>query len=276
MSDTSDRKDSTSPDNKFKRADDTFRHYNESRRPLHRARVERALTDARKLLDRENNDRHTRKDVESAIEHLERLSECLADESLPCSTAEALETEDWLVYDELRYQHAVSGNMPMLLEAFVISVQNGVSPGQWIVGPLAEAFDRILDDPDASQVANRLGLQGQGSGSASPLRAYSRQIEAARINIDMKTLVEEFGVSQMNAANALIERDGLEVHPKTLVNRYESRTKFPDLVRQLLDEHMSVVGESTVWLADYAAQEFLDSFPPSAQKYLKFAHPHKT
>ena len=92
----------------------------------------------------------------------------------------------------------------------------------------------------------------------------------------MKTLIEEFSVSQMNAANAVIEKFELEHAPKTLVNRYESRSKFPELVRKLLDKHSDVLGRSTVWLTDNAAQDFLKSFPTSAQKYLKSAHPSKT
>ena len=264
------------PHGEIEDVNEAYRNYNESRRPLHRARVERALTDAQELLDQEHNDKRKRREIESAIEHLERLVECMADEPLPCIAAEALEFEDWLAYDELRYQHGVSGNMPMLLDAFVLLVEDGVSPGRWILEPLAEAFGRILEDRDTSLVAARLGLQAKGSGSSSPLQEYSRQLEGAQINLDMKTLIEEFGVSQMKAANAVIEKFDLKLAPKTLVNRYESRSKFPDLVRKLLDKHSDVLGRSTVWLTDNAAKDFLNSFPPSAQKYLKSAHPPKT
>ena len=276
MSISNDRDEVLESSGEIKDANEVYRNYNESRRPLHRARVERALTDAEELLDQEHDDNRKRREIESAIEHLERIVDCMTDEPLPCIAAEALETEDWLAYDELRYQHGVSGNMPMLFDAFVVLVENGVSPGRWILEPLAEAFSRILEDQDTSHVANRLGLQAKGSGSASPLQGYSRQIESAQINLEMKTLVEEFGVSQMKAANAVIEKFDLELQPKTLVNRYESRTKLPDLVRTLLDNHSGVLGKSTVWLTDNAAQDFLDSFPASAQKYLESAHPLKT
>ena len=79
MSDTSDRKDGPSPNNQLQSTDEVYRDYTESRRPLHRARIERALTDANKLLDQESKDRLTRREIESAIESLERLSECFAD-----------------------------------------------------------------------------------------------------------------------------------------------------------------------------------------------------
>ncbi len=276
MSGSNDRDEVLEPSSEIEDANEVYRNYNESRRPLHRARVERALNDAAGLLDQEHDDSRKGREIESAIEHLKRIADCMADEPLPCTTSEALESEDWLAYDELRYQYGVSGNMPMLLDAFVILVENGVSPGRWILEPLAEAFGRILDDQDASLVATRLALQGKGSGSSSPLQDYSRQIEGAQINLEMKTLIEEFAVSQMNAANAVIEKFGLELQPKTLVNRYQSRTKFPDLVRTLLDKHTDVLGGSTVWLTGSAAQNFLNSFPPSAQKYLKSASPPKT
>lgn len=276
MSNSKDR-DEVLESNETEDANEVYRNYNESRRPLHRARVERALADAEEMLDQEYDDDSPKcREIQSAIDNLEQIVDCMADEPLPSIAAEALETEDWLAYDELRYQHGVSGNMPMLLDAFVILVENGISPGQWLLEPLAEAFSRILEDQDPSHVANRLGLQARGSGSASPLQGYFRQFERAQINVEMKTLVEEFGVSRMKAANAVIEKFDLELQPKTLVNRYESRTKLPDLVRKLLDNHSGVLGESTVWLTDSAAQDFLDSFPPSAQKYLVSARPTKT
>lgn len=276
MFDSNDKDEVLEPSVEIENANEVYRNYNESRRPLHRARVEKALTDAEELLDQEHDDNQKRREIESAIKHLGRIVDCMADEPLPSIAAEALETEDWLAYDELRYQYGVSDNMPMLLDAFVILVENGISPGRWVLEPLAEAFSRILEDQDSSHVANRLGLQATGSGSASPLQEYSRQIERAQINVEMKTLIEEFGVSQMKAANAVIEKFDLEFQPKTLVNRYESRAKLPDLVRKLLDNHSGVLGESTVWLMDNAAQDFLDSFPPSAQKYLVSARPTKT
>lgn len=258
-------------------ANEAFRNYNESERPLLRSRAQRALSDVAELLDREHNGEQKRREIESAIEQLERIVECMADEPLPCIAAEALEIEDWLEYDELRYQHSVSGNMPMLLDAFVILVENGVAPGRWILDPMAEAFGRILEDRDPELVATRLGLQAKGSGSASPLQEYTRQLDGARMNLDMKTLIEEFGVSQMNAANAVIEKYDLKLAPKTLINRYESRSKFPDLVRKALDKHSDELKSfATCWLTDDAAQKFLDSFPQSAQKYLKLRRPPKT
>ncbi|MCH9026342.1 MAG: hypothetical protein IIA05_04385 [Proteobacteria bacterium] len=258
-------------------ANEALRTYNERERPLLRSRAQKALSDVVESLDCEQYGEQKRRELESAIEHLKRIVECMADEPLPCITAEALEFEDWFEYDELRYQHSVSGNMPMLLDAFVILVENGVAPGQWILDPLAEAFSKILNDRDPELVAARLKLQAKGSGSTSPLQEHTRQLDGARINLDMKTLVEEFGVSQTKAANAVIEKYNLEHMPKTLVNNYKSRSKFPDLVRKALDKHSDELASSaTCWLTDNAAQDFLDSFPPSAQKYLKLKRPAKT
>jgi len=258
-------------------ANEAFRDYNNSERPLIRSRAQSALRDVAEMLDSDHIGEQKRREIESAIEHLERIVECMADEPLPCITAEVLEFEDWAAYDQLRYQHSVSGNMPMLLDAFVILVENGVAPGQWILEPMAEALGRILEDPDPDLVATRLGLQAKGSGSTSPLQEYTRQLDGGQINLDMKTLIEEFGVSQMNAANAVIEKYDPKLAPKTLVNRYESRSKFPDLVRGALDKHSDELKRySTCWLTDNAAQRFLDSFPSSAKKYLKLKRPPKT
>ena len=77
--------------------------------------------------------------------------------------------------------------VPMLLAAFVVLVENDVAPGRWILDPLAEAFGRILEDQDPELVASRLGLQARGSGSASPIQDYTRQLERAFLNI-----VEQF------------------------------------------------------------------------------------
>ena len=257
-------------------ANEALRNYNENERPLIRSRAQRALSDVENMLDNEHNDERKRGEIKSAIEHLERIVECMADEPLPCITAEALESEDWYEYDELMLQHGVSGNMPTLLDAFVILVENGVTPGRWILEPIAEAFGRILEDRDPELVATRLGLQAKGSGSTSPLQEYTRQLEWARTSREMNTLIEEFGVSRMNAANAVIEKFDLKLAPKTLVNRYEPRPKLPDLVQRALDNHLDEHNNSLVWLSDNAAQDFLRSFPPSAQKYLKLKHPPKT
>lgn len=257
-------------------ANEALRNYNENERPLLRARAQRALRTVETMLDQDNTDEQERQEIEAAIEHLERLVECMADEPLPGITTEALESEDWYEYDESRFQYAVSGNMPALLDAFVIMVESEVAPGRWILEPLADAFDKVLEDRDPELVATRLGLQGPGSGSSSPLKEYVRQLEGAQINRDMSTLIEEFDVSQMNAANAVIEKYELELSPKTLVNRYAPRPKFPELVRKALDKHLDLVNRPPVWLSDDAPHEFLRSFPPSAQKYLKLKRPPKT
>lgn len=276
MSDQDDKSGALVANGEFDDANEIYRDYYERRRPLHRARAERALADAKELLEQESDDSPQLRAILSASEHLERLAECLADEPLPCVSADMLDTEEWLEYDELRYQHGVTGNMPMLLDAFVILVENDISPGRWILEPLAEAFGKILDDPDVSLVASYLHLQGKGSGSSSPLQDYSRQIIRSEINLEMRCLIEEFDVSRMNAANAVIEKHGIDLQPKTLVNQYQSRAKFPKLVRKLLDDHMEIDSGPAVWLTKGGAQEFLDSFPPSARKYLKSARPPRT
>ena len=270
------RNEPSEPGGKDENANDALRNYNENERPLIRSRAQRALSDVENMLNNEHNDEPKRREIKSAIKHLERIVECMADEPLPCITAEALETEDWYEYAELRHQHGVSGNMPTLLDAFVILVANGVTPGRWILEPIAEAFGKILEDRNPEMVARRLGLQAKGSGSTSPLQEYTRQLEMSRLSREMNTLIEEFGVSQMNAANAVIKKFDLKLAPKTLVNRYEIRPKLPDLVRSALDNHLDEHDNSLVWLSDNAAQDFLRSFPSSAQKYLKLEHPPKT
>ena len=118
---------------------ETLRYYNENERPLLRSRAQRALKDLSERINNEADDGKLR-EIDSAVDHLERIIECMADEPLPGITAEALETEDWLDYDVFRFQYSVSGNTPMLLAAFVTLVENGVAPGRWILDPLAEAF----------------------------------------------------------------------------------------------------------------------------------------
>jgi len=258
-------------------ANETYRDYAENERTLLRSRAQLSLSEVEKLLDQEHNDKEKRGKIESAIEDLERVVDCMADESLTSISAQALETEGWLEYDELRYEHSVSGNMPMLLNAFVVLVENDITPGRWILAPLAEAFNSILEERQPEMVALRLGLQTRVSGSTSPFDVFDRQLEGRQINVDMKTLIEEFGVSKTKAAYAVIEKYGLKHAAKTLVNRYESKTKFPDLVRKALDKHSAELKRfSTTWLSAYAAQDFLNSFPAAAQKYLKKATPPKT
>lgn len=256
-------------------ANEAYRNYNENERPLLRSRAQRALDDLSKSLDHEDDEQKLR-EIESAIEHLERIVECMADEPLPCIAADALEFEEWLEYDDLRFQHSVSGSMPLLLAAFVVLVENDVAPGRWILDPLAEAFGSILEERDPELVATRLGLQAKGSGSASPLQDYTRQLERAVIYFDMRTLIEEFGLSRTKAANAVIEKFDLTLASKTLVNSYESRAKYPDLVRSAIDKYSDGLGGPVVWLTDNGRQDFLNSFPPSAQRFLKGIRPAKT
>ncbi|VUX55542.1 protein of unknown function [uncultured Woeseiaceae bacterium] len=252
-----------------------LRDYNEGERPLLRSRAQRALRDVEKMLDEDSNEKK-RRDIEEAIEHLERVVLCMADEPLPGITADALEIEDWLDYDLFRFQYSVNGSTPMLLAAFVTLVENNVAPGRWVLDPLAEAFARILEDQDPELVASRLGLQAQGSGSASPLKSFDRQIERSDVYFDMRTLIEDFDLSCRKAAEAVIEKFELDTSSKTLVNSYESRAKYPDLVRQLLDKYSDGLGGPVVWLTENARDEFLASFPDSAQRFLKEIRPAKT
>ena len=200
----------------------------------------------------------------------------MADEPLSGITADALDTDDWLAYDELRTQFSVTGSMPMLLEAFVSLVDSGVAPGRWILEPLADAFDKILEDSDPKMVATHLGLQVAGSGSASPLQDYSKKIERAHVYFDMRTLIEEFDLSRTKAAEAVIDKFELDVRAKTLVNSYKPRADYSPLVREVLDKYSDGLGGPVVWLTDNCREQFLDSFPASAQRFLKGIRPAKT
>lgn len=255
-------------------ANEALRNYNENERPLLRSRAQRALRDVENMLDEDSNEKK-RRDIEEAIEHLERVVDCMADEPLPGITADALEIEDWLDYDLFRFQYSVNGSTPMLLAAFVTLVENNVAPGRWVLDPLAEAFARVLEDQDPELVASRLGLQAQGSGSASPLKSFDRQIERSDVYFDMRTLIEDFGLSCRKAAEAVIEKFELCTSSKTLVNSYESRAKYPDLVRQLLDKYSDGLGGPVVWLTENGRDKFLASFPDSAQRFLKEIRPAK-
>lgn len=254
---------------------ETIRNYNEYERPLLRVRAQRALKELSERLEAESDEKIPQ-DIESAIDHLERIVECMADEPLPSMTADALETEDWLDYDLFRFQFSVNGSTPMLLAAFVTLVENGVAPGRWILDPLAEAFARVLEDQDPDLVASHLGLQARGSGSTSPLKNFDRQIERSDIYFDMRTLIEEFDVSRTKAAEAVIDKFDLDITSKTLVNSYESRAKYPELVRQLLDKYSDGLGGPVVWLTENGREDFLDSFPDKAQRFLKGIRPAKT
>jgi len=254
---------------------EAFREYSENERPLLRSRAQRALADLSERTHHEDNDQKLL-EIESAIEHLQLIIECMADEPLPGITSGALETEEWLEYDILRFQYSVSRSTPMLLAAFVTLVENGVAPGRWILDPLAEAFGKILEEQDPDLVASRLGLQARGSGSASPLQDYTRQIDRADVYFDMRTLIEDFGVSRTKAAEAVIVKFELELSSKTLVNSYQSRANYPDLVRKTLDKYSDGLGGPVVWLSKNGPDEFLNSFPASAQRFLKGIRPAKT
>lgn len=256
-------------------ANAVLRDYNERERPLLRSRAQRALRDVEKMLDEDSNE-EKRRDIEEAIEHLERVVDCMADEPLPGITADALETEDWLEYDDFRFQYSVTGNTLMLVAAFVALVDNGVAPGRWILDPLAEAFDKILEDRDPDMVASRLGLQAKGSGSASPFKSFDRQLERSIVYFDMRTLIEDFGLSRNKAAEAVKEKFELDASAKTLASSYESRAKYPDLVRELLGKYSDGLGGPVVWLKENGRDEFLASFPHGAQRFLKGIRPAKT
>ena len=250
------------------------RNYGENERPLLRTRAQRALREVSERLIHADGDREA-VELKSAVGDLERIIECMADEPLLGITSDALENDDWFVYDDLRFQYSVTGSMPMLLEAFVVLVENGVAPGAWILDPLAEAFGKILDEQDPDLVASMLGLQARNSGSVSPLKDYPRQIERTHVYFDMRTLIEEFGLSRTKAAEAVIDKFDLGVKAKTLVNSYESRVKYPILVREVLDKYSEGLGGPVEWLTDDGREDFLKSFPATAQKFLKGIRPAK-
>lgn len=257
-------------------ANETYREYRERRRPLHRARADKALADAEAMVEAAEKHGLPPRELLDARNDLERLSDCMADAPMPSISAEALETDEWLDYDDLRFQYAVGGNTAMLLEAFVILVDQGISPGQWILDRLADAFAKILEDKDPTLVARHMGLQGVGQGARSPLKEYDRQLDRALINVNMRTLIEEYEVSLRDAANAVRLKYELDEEPKTLVNRYESRAAYSSQVREFLDKHNEVLSGTQLWLSEDAEDEFLESFPASADKYLKKVGPGRT
>lgn len=254
---------------------DPFRDYNENERPILRVRAQRALRELEKRID-DGQDAGKKKEIESALGHLERIVECMADEPMSGITPDALENNEWFFYDDFRFHYSVTGSMPMLLAAFVELVDADVAPGRWILEPLAEAFNEILKARDPDLVASQMGLQERGSGSSSPLKDFERRIERTDVFFDMRTLIEDFGLSRMKAAEAVIEKFNLDVTAKTLSNQYEPRAKYPELVRQLLDRYSDGSDGPVVWLGDGDRDEFLDSFPPSADRFLKKIRPVKT
>lgn len=252
-----------------------LREFNENERPVLRIRAQRAIAELKGDIETEKNEAK-RKEAAEALEDLERIAECSKDEPMSGITPEALMNEDWLEYDELRFHYSATGSMPTLLAAFVTLVGADIAPGRWILEPLAEAFDEILESRDPELVASKLGLQGKGSGAASPLKNFDRRIERNYVYFDMRTLIEEFGLSRRKAADAVIEKFGLDVSSKTLSNQYEPKVKYRPLVREYLDKYSDGLDGSVVWLTEDARDEFLDSFPDSAKRFLKDIRPPKT
>ena len=271
----SDLSDSTDQGASDRDLDEIYRDFKEDRRPLYRTRTIRALKDVSERLEHEE-DGKKKAELKSAILHLERIAECMADEPLAGITADALESEDWIEYDDLRTHYSITGSMPMLLEAFVCLVFNGVAPGRWILEPLAEAFDKTLEDCDPDLVATHLGLQARGSGSASPLQDYSKKIERANVYFEMRTLIEDFSISRTKAAEAVIDKFELDLKAKTLVNSYKRQADYPPPVREALDRYSEGLKDSVVWMTDASREEFLDTFPASAQRYFEKIRPEKT
>lgn len=255
--------------------DQVYRDFKENRRPLYRTRAIRALDDVSERLEREE-DGKKKAELESALRDIQRIADCMADEPLPGVSADALEADDWFEYDDLRTEYSITGSMPMLLEAFVGLVFSGVSPGRWILEPIAEAFEKTLEDCDPELVATHLGLQARGSGSSSPLQSYPKNIERAHVYFDMRTLIEDFGLSRTKAAEAVIDKFELDLRAKTLVNSYKPRANYPPLVREAFDKYSEGLEDSVVWMTDDSRESFLDSFPASAQKFLESVRPAKT
>ena len=252
-----------------------LREYNENERPVLRVRAQRAIAELKACVEAEQ-DEAKRREIQGALEHLERIAECMADEPMSGITSDALVNEDWLDYDDFRFHYSATGSMPMLLAAFVTLVDADIAPGRWILEPLAAAFDEILESRDPDLVASKLGLQGRGSGASSPLKNFDRRIERTEVYFDMRTLIEEFGLTRRKAAEAVVEKFELDVSSKTLSNQYEPRVKYPGLVREYLDKYSDGLEGSVVWLTEEARDQFLDTFPESADRFLKDIRPAKT
>ena len=272
---SSDLSSSTDQDAWDRELDEIYRDFKEDRRPLYRTRAIRALKDVSERLKREE-DAKKKTELKSALPHLERIAECMADEPLAGITPDALEAEDWIEYDDLRTNYSITGSMPMLLEAFVGLVYSGVAPGRWILEPLAEAFEKTLEDCDPELVATHLGLQGRGSGSASPLQDYSKKIERANVYFEMRTLIEDFKLSRTKAAEAVIDKFELDLKAKTLVNSYKRQADYPPPVREALSKYSEGLEDSVVWMTDASREKFLDTFPTSAQRFFDNIRPAKT
>ena len=272
---SSDLSDSIDQQASDRELDEIYRDFKEDRRPLYRTRAIRALKDVSERLKSEE-DAKKKAELKSALRHLERISECMADDPLAGITADALETDDWIEYDDLRTHYSITGSMPMLLEAFVGLVFSGVAPGRWILEPLAEAFEKTLEDSDPELVATHLGLQARGSGSASPLQGYSKKIERAEVYFEMRTLIEDFKLSRTKAAEAVIDKFDLGLKAKTLVNSYKPQADYPPPVREALNKYSEGLGGSVVWMTDDSREKFLDTFPASAQRFFEKIRPAKT
>lgn len=272
---SSDTWDSIDQEASDREPDEIYRDFKEDRRPLYRTRAIRTLRDVSERLECEE-DAPKKAELETVLRHLERIAACMADEPLPGITADALEADDWIEYDDLRTHYSITGSMPMLLEAFVRLVFSGVAPGRWILEPLAEAFEKTLEDCDPELVATHLGLQARGSGSASPLQGYSKKIERAQVYFEMRTLIEDFKLSRTKAAEAVIDKFELDLKAKTLVNSYKPQADYPSPVREALDKYSEGLGESVVWMTDDSRERFLDTFPASAQRFFQKIRPAKT
>ena len=98
----SNRQDTSDLESEDAQPGDPLRDYNERERPLLRVRAQRALSELRERIDSEQDDAR-RKEIESAIGHLERIVDCMADEPMPGITSEVLENEEWFYYDDYRF-----------------------------------------------------------------------------------------------------------------------------------------------------------------------------
>lgn len=100
------------------------------------------------------------------------------------------------------------------------------------------------------------GFQGDLGGCSIDIA--SLRAERSFVYFDMRALIEDFGISRSQAAEAVIEKFELELSLRTLVNSFESRAKYPDLVRKNARQILRRVRRPRVFLTEGGRSNFFE------------------
>ena len=165
-------------------------------------------------------------------------------------------------------------NIYGVLTAFVKFQKLGLYPPPWVIEHLANVFKRHLANPDPDLLAFQLGISGEGSGAQNPYHEFTVTRERNNVLTEMMLLMSAFRVSFSVAAKAMIEKYGLGISAKRLMNNF--RDEFGDPKQWMLKHHEFPPIKNPLLDTDEKRRAYLAKFPRDTLIYLKKKTPDIT